>query len=311
MIAKNFLDKISQSYLIKKKSLFLMLLPAILYAVIFYYLPIFGIVLAFKDFNYADGILGSPWANFDNFKFLIASRKLWSLTRNTFLYNCAFITIEVTLQVTFAIMLSDIAKMRFKKLTQSFMFLPYFISWVVVAAIVQGLLGYETGVINNVLGTFNIERINIYSDKNIWPFLLIILRAWKNVGYGSIIYLASIASIAPSMYEAADIDGASHLQKIFRITLPTIKPTIIIMVLLAIGQIFRGDFGLFYQLVGNNAQILEVADIIDLFVYRTLITSGDIGMSAAAGLYQSVLCFTTIMIANGIIRKVDSDYSLF
>jgi len=296
---------------IKYRILLLMMLPAVLYVIIFNYIPMLGIVLSFKKFNYADGILGSPWNGFNNFKFLLASNKLWTLTRNTLLYNLVFITLGIVFQVTFAILLSEITSKMFKKVSQTLMFLPYFVSWVVVSALVQALFSYETGVLNSIIEFFGGERINIYTNQGVWPFLLTAFKLWKETGYGTIVYLASITGIDSSMYEAADIDGATTLQKIFKITLPTIKPTIIIMALLAIGQVFRGDFGLFYQLVGNNAQVLEVADILDLFTFRTLMTSGDIGMSAASGLYQSVLCFITIMITNGVIKKIEPDYSLF
>ncbi len=291
--------------------LLLMLAPAVVYVVIFHYIPMFGAVLAFKDFNYVDGILRSPWNGLQNFQYLILSRKLWPLTRNTLLYNLAFIVFGVIFQVTFAILLSEITGKWFKKISQTLMFMPYFISWVVVVAIVQSLFGYETGILNHILARFGVEGINIYANTGVWPYLLIGFRIWKDTGYGSIVYLASITSIDSSLYEAADVDGASFFQKVFHITLPSIKPTIIIMVLLSVGQIFRGDFGLFYQLVGSNANVLEVADIIDLFVYRSLLTSGDVGMSAAAGLYQSVLCFVTVVFCNWVIKKIDPEYTLF
>jgi putative aldouronate transport system permease protein len=295
----------------KYRMLLLMMLPAILYVILFNYLPMLGIVLSFKKFNYADGIFKSPWNGLDNFKFLIASHKLWPLTRNTLLYNLVFIITGIFFQVTFAIMLSEITKKVFKKVSQTLMFLPYFVSWVVVAALVQALFSYESGAVNSVIQSFGGKKIDIYSTTGIWPFLLTGFKIWKETGYGMIVYLASITGIDTSMYEAAEIDGATTLQRIFKITLPTIKPTIIIMSLLAIGQIFRGDFGLFYQLVGNNARVLEVADILDLYTFRALMTSSDVGMSAASGFYQSVLCFITIMAANGVIKKIEPDYSLF
>jgi putative aldouronate transport system permease protein len=295
----------------KYRMLLVMMLPAVLYVILFNYLPMLGIVLSFKKFNYRDGIFGSPWNGLDNFKFLVASHKLGSLTRNTLLYNLVFIITGIFFQVTFAIMLSEITKKIFKKLTQTLMFLPYFVSWVVVAALVQALFGYESGAVNSIIEFFGGKRIDIYSTTGVWPFLLTGFKLWKETGYGTIVYLASISGIDTAMYEAAKIDGATTLQRIFKITLPTIRPTIIIMSLLAIGQIFRGDFGLFYQLVGNNARVLEVADILDLYTFRALLTSSDVGMSAASGLYQSVLCFITIMISNGIIKKIEPDYSLF
>lgn len=293
------------------RQLLIMLLPAIVYVILFSYIPMFGIVLAFKDYNYVDGIFGSPWNGLQNFEYLFLSDKLWPLTRNTLLYNAAFIILGVVFQVFFAILLSELAGKWFKKITQTMMFMPYFISWVVAVAIVQCLFGYESGIFNNFLEMIGLERINIYSSTGVWPFLLTGFKIWKETGYGTIVYMAAITGIDTSLYEAADVDGATYFQKVWNITLPAIKPTIIIMTLLAIGQIFRGDFGLFYQLVGSNAAVLEVADVIDLFVYRSLLTSGDIGMSSAAGLYQSVLCFVTIVFCNWVIKKIDPEYVLF
>ncbi len=293
------------------RQLLIMLLPAIVYVILFSYIPMFGIVLAFKDYNYVDGIFGSPWNGLQNFEYLFLSDKLWPLTRNTLLYNAAFILLGVIFQVFFAILLSELSGKWFKKVTQTMMFMPYFISWVVAVAIVQCIFGFESGIFNNFLEMIGLERINIYSSTGVWPFLLTGFKIWKETGYGTIVYMAAITGIDTSLYEAADVDGATYIQKVWNITLPAIKPTIIIMTLLAIGQIFRGDFGLFYQLVGSNAAVLEVADVIDLFVYRSLLTSGDIGMSSAAGLYQSVLCFVTIVFCNWIIKKIDPEYVLF
>lgn len=296
---------------LRHKLLLLMLLPALVYVILFSYLPMFGVVLAFKDFNYRDGILGSPWAGFDNFKFLFVSNKLWPLTRNTLLYNLAFIVFGMFFEVSFAILINELGSKFFKKFSQTLMFLPYFISWVVVAAMVQAFFSYEHGIVNNFIESIGLSRVNIYSNPNVWPFLLVFFRIWKNTGYGSVVYLAAVTGIDPGIYEAAEIDGANVWQRIIHITLPCLKGTMMIMFLLAVGAIFRGDFGLFYQLVGNNGQILGVADILDTFIYRALITSNDIGMSSASGLYQSVLCFVTIITVNGIIKKIDPDYTLF
>lgn len=297
--------------LMRHKLLLLMLLPALVYVILFAYLPMFGVVLAFKDFNYLDGIFGSKWAGLDNFKFLFISNKLWPLTRNTLLYNLAFITIGMVFEVGFAILINELSNKVFKKISQTFMFLPYFISWVVVAAIVQAFFSFEYGIVNSFLEGVGLSRVNIYSNAGVWPFLLVFFRIWKQTGYGTVVYLASVTGIDQGIYEAAEIDGANVWQRIRHITLPCLKPTMVIMFLLAVGQIFRADFGLFYQLVGSNAQLLEVADILDLFIYRALLTNNDIGMSSAAGFYQSILCFITIISVNGIIKKIDPEYSLF
>lgn len=294
----------------KNRTLLCMLLPALLYVVIFSYIPMFGITIAFKDYNYNGGILGSPWCGFKNFEYLKISGKLWALTRNTLLYNLAFIVFGIIFEVGFVVMLSEITKKTFKKVTQAFMFLPYFISWVVVSTIMLNIFG-QNGVLSNVLAHFGIEDFSIYQQIRQWPVIMVAIRIWKQTGYGTVVYLAAIAGLSQEMFEAASIDGASIWQKIRYITIPGLKPTIFIMFLLSVGNIFRGDFGMFYQLVGNNQLLLETSDVIDTFVYRSLITSPNIGMSAAAGFYQSVLCFVTIVSVNWLVKKVDPDYTLF
>ncbi len=294
----------------KNRMLLCMLLPALLYVVIFSYIPMFGIVIAFKDYNYNGGILGSPWCGLKNFEYLKISGKLWTLTRNTLLYNLAFIVFGIIFEVGFAVMLSEITKKTFKKIAQAFMFLPYFISWVVVSTIMLNIFG-QNGVLSNILAHFGIEDFSIYQQIKQWPIIMVAIRIWKQTGYGTVVYLAAIAGLNQEMFEAASIDGASIWQKIRYITIPSLKPTIFIMFLLAVGNIFRGDFGMFYQLVGNNQLLLETSDVIDTFVYRSLITSPNIGMSAAAGFYQSVLCFITIVSVNWLVKKVDPDYTLF
>ncbi len=294
----------------KNKTLLLMLVPAIAFAVVFNYIPMFGIIVAFKNYNYASGFLKSPWVGFDNFHYLFATGKIWALTRNTLFYNIAFIFFGVIFEVGFAIILSEISGNIFKKVSQGFIFLPYFISWVVVSTIMLNIFG-ENGVLNSILGAFGVESFSVYKWISGWPVVMVMVKLWKQTGYGSVVYLAAIAGISQEMTEAAQIDGASIWQKIRYITVPSIKPTIFIMMLLAIGNIFRGDFGLFYQLVGSNQLLLQSSDVIDTYVYRSLITTPNIGMSAAAGLYQSVLCFVTICGANYIVKRVDPDYTLF
>ena len=291
--------------------LLIMLLPALMYIVVFAYIPMSGIVLAFERYTYAGGIYGSPWVGLSNFKFLLISNQLWSLTRNTLLYNFTFIVLGIFSQVCFALFLNEIGNRHLQKTFQSFMLLPYFISWVVVASIMQAFFSFDYGFVNKTLQSIGLEKVNIYANPDVWPFLIVFVYLWKQIGYGSVIYLAAIAGIDPGLYEAAEIDGAKLYQRMLYITIPSITPTIIIMFLLAVGQIFRGDFGLFYQLVGNNALILPKTDILDLFIYRALITTNDYGMSSAAGLYQSVMCFVTIMSVNFLIKKLNPDYTLF
>lgn len=295
----------------KYRVLLLMLLPATLFTIIFSYIPMSGIVLAFKNYNYRDGIFGSPWCGFQNFRFFFKSGQAFKVTRNTILYNLAFITVNTILQVTLAILLSEMRGKVFKKTMQSFMFLPYFISWVVVSVITFNFLNYDYGIINSLRMHLGLERIDFYGTPRYWIGILIFFNAWKGVGYGTVIYLAAIMGIDTSIYESAAIDGANIFQRIFKITIPCLYPTLIIMLLLAVGQIFRGDFQMFYQLVGNNGLLFDYTDVIDTFTFRALINSNDIGMASASGLYQSVFCFITIMLTNYLIKHYDEDYSLF
>ena len=291
--------------------LLLMLTPAIVHVLVFSYAPMTGLVLAFKNYRYADGIFGSPWVGLQNFRFLILSNKLFTITRNTILYNLAFLIANMLVEVSFAIMLSEMLGKLFKRFAQSFMFLPYFVSWVVVKAVMYNLFNYEKGVANNLLIMLGMTPFDLYNIPNAWPPLLVFLRLWKSAGYGTVIYLAAVTGMDREMLEAAEIDGAGIWQKIFRIILPQLVPTMFIMLLLGVGNIFRGDFGMFYQTTGNSSTLLSVTDIIDTYVFRALMSSGDIGMAASAGFYQSVLCFITIMIFNWLVKLYESDYSLF
>lgn len=295
----------------KNRMYLLLLLPSIVYVVIFSYIPMAGVVMAFKKYNFTQGLFASPWVGMKNFDFLVVSGKLWPLTRNTLLYNLAFITIGMVMEVGFAIIINEMRCKWFKKVFQSFIFLPYFISWVIASAVVQTMLDYDTGMIARLVKSLGVDMVNVYTNAAPWPFLLVMLRMWKGVGYGSIVYLSSISNIDAEMYEAAEVDGANSWQKVFKITIPSLFPTMIIMFLLACGQIFRGDFGMFYQLIGNNGVLLEVGDILDLYIYRAMAGNANLGYGAAAGLYQSVLCFVTILLANFIVKKVQPDYTLF
>lgn len=293
------------------RTMLLMLMPAMILVFIFSYIPMGGVILAFKQFRYDLGILGSPFVGLDNFKFFFQSGDAWNVTRNTVLYNLAFLVINTTLEVGFAIVLSEIVNRHVKKTLQSMIFLPYFISWVIVSAISYSLFNYENGGLNALLQMFGIEGVNVYAQPSWWKYIIVGFAAWKGVGYGMVVYLASIAGVDSSLMEAAQIDGANIFQRIRYVTIPWIKPTIITMSLLAIGKIFKGSLDLFYQLVGNNGALFDATDVIDTYVFRSLIMDGDIGKTAAVGFYQSLLCFVTIMIVNGIVKKIDPDYALF
>ncbi|MBQ9309107.1 MAG: sugar ABC transporter permease [Clostridia bacterium] len=291
--------------------LLLMLLPAVVYVVIFNYIPMTGIVLAFKNYQYSGGIYGSPWVGIDNFRFLHIGGKLGMVTRNTLLYNLAFIFLGVVFEMGSAILLNEMIFKRFKKLSQTLMFLPYFLSWVVVGAIMYNIFNYERGIANHAIRALGGTPFDLYNSPLSWPPILIFLKLWKSTGYGSVVYLAAISGMDQEMFEAATIDGANAWQKIRHITIPSLVPTMMVLVLLAIGNIFRGDFGLFYQTVKSSALLQPTTDVIDTYVFRLLINNGDYGMSAAAGLYQSVLCFVTINLCNFLVKKVQPDYALY
>ena len=226
--------------LARNKVLYLMFLPIALFYILFAYIPMGGIIVAFKDFNYRGGILFSPWNGFDNFRYFFASGKAWQVTTNTIIYNITFLAVYTLFSIMVAIMISEMSNKYFKKLSQSFMFLPYFISWVVVSAFVYNLFNYDYGLINNILKSFGQQPIDIYSNPSYWYALLPIMYLWKWVGFGSVLYLAAISGIDQECYEAATIDGCNAFQKIARITIPLLRPTMIMLVLLGIGRILRG-----------------------------------------------------------------------
>jgi putative aldouronate transport system permease protein len=297
--------------LFQNRVLYLMFVPVALYFFAFAYIPMAGIVVSFKDFNYRDGLFFSPWNGFDNFKYFFMSGKALLVTKNTIVYNLVFITCYTFFSIVVAIFISEMSGKYFKKISQSFMFLPYFISWVVFAAFTYNFFNYDYGVINTLLRKIGQQPLDIYSTPSNWYFLLPIFYVWKWIGFGSVLYLAAISGIDRQCYEAAIIDGASMYQQIWHITLPLLKPTVIILVLLAIGRIMRGEFDMFYNLIGNNGVLMDATDIIDTLVFRSLVGIQDFGMASAAGLYQSVLCFVIIVTVNYIVRKVDKDSALF
>ncbi len=299
------------SELSKNKVLFIMLVPALLYVAVFCYAPLSGLVVAFKKYNYVDGIFGSPWAGFNNFKFFFISGKAWEVTRNTVVYNIIFIATSILFEVAAAILLSEMSGKLFKKVSQTFMFLPFFISWVIVGSFVYNIFNFEYGLLNTILRSMGSQPIDIYRIPRAWYFLLPLFNIWKGVGYGSIVYLASITAINPEISSAAEIDGANVFQRIRYVTLPHLKPTVIIMTLLALGRILRGNFDMFYQLIGTSANLYAYTDIIDTYVFRSMISGSDYGMVSAAAFFQSVLCFIFIVTINRIVKFFEKDYALF
>jgi ABC-type polysaccharide transport system, permease component len=295
----------------KNKTLFFMALPAVIITVIFAYVPMVGLILAFKNYRFDMGIFGSPWAGLENFKYFFVSGTGLLVTKNTILYNLFNLATSQILAMLIAILLSEMKGKYFKKISQSVIFLPYFISWIIVGAFVYNIFNFETGSLNTLLKSMHFSPVNMYDKPTAWVFIIAFFNSWKWVGYNSVIYIAAITSIDAECYEAADIDGANIIQKIKSITIPSIIPTVIIILLLNVGRILRGDFQMFYQIVGNNGQLFNATDVIDTFVFRSLINSGDIGMTTAATFYQSILCFIIIMIVNKIVKMVEKDYALF
>jgi putative aldouronate transport system permease protein len=282
-----------------------------LYYIAFAYIPMTGIVMAFKDFNYNDGVWMSPWNGIENFRFFFVSGKAWLVTQNTLLYNIIFLACYTFFSILAAILISEMAGKYFKKIAQSFMFLPYFISWVVVAAFAYNFFNYDYGVVNTVLKALNQQPVDIYRNPNFWYGILPILYVWKWIGFGSVLYLASIMGMDQECFEAGTIDGANTFQKIWYITLPMLRPTVVILILLGVGRIMRGEFDMFYNLVGNNSLLMNQTDIIDTFVFRSLVGQFNFGMASSAGVYQSVLCFIIIMVFNGLAKRLDPDSALF
>lgn len=293
-------------------SLLTMLIPGSLALIVFSYLPMVGIFIAFKNINYTKGVFGSPWVGFKNFEFFLKTPDAWVITRNTILYNMAFILLGTVLSVAAAIALDRMRSRSFSRIYQGVMFLPYFFSWIVISSLVFSFFSADLGFFNKaVLPFLGLEPINWYVEPGAWPYILVFVNLWRYTGYNSVIYLAAISGIDPGYTEAAAVDGASIWQTIRHITLPLLSPVIVILVLLGIGKIFFAEFGLFYQVPQNMGPLFPTTNVIDTYVYRTLVNMGDIGMSAAAGLFQSVVGFVLVLTSNLIVRRIDPDKSLF
>jgi len=295
----------------RRWQLYLMFVPVALYFLVFAYLPMTGIVVAFKEYNYDGGIWGSPWIGWENFRFFFESGKLLQVTFNTLLYNTIFLVAYLAFSLMVAILISEMANRMAKKIFQTMLFMPYFISWVTVSALVYNLFNYEYGLVNGLLRGWHLDPLDIYSNVGYWPVILPVFYVWKWVGFGSVLFLAAIAGLDSECREAASIDGASTFQRIGRITIPQLVPTLIILALLGVGRIMRGEFDMFYQLVGTNGTLIDATDIIDTLVFRSLVSTQDFGMSSAAGLYQSVLCFLIIVGVNQLVRRYDKTNALF
>lgn len=296
-------------YFLKTKELFVLCILPLLVLFLFSYFPILGTFIAFKNINFAEGLLKSPWCGWDNFKFYFSSQDAFRTTRNALVMNLSFIAATTAIAVFCALKLYRLTR-RFVKLFQTVMFIPYFLSWVVISYVVYVFLNPEYGLFNNILKHFGLAGVNWYNDPTYWPLILLFWYLWKNVGYTTIIYYTGLLGIDQSYYEAAAIDGASNFQKTVKITLPLLSPLITIMVLLSIGRIFFSDFGLFYFVPKDSGMLYPVTDVIDTYVYRSLRVTGDIGMAAAAGFYQSLVGLILVLVSNKIVKLFNKDNAI-
>lgn len=293
------------------RSLLIMCLPAVFHVFIFVYLPMPGLILAFKKLKMNLGIIGSPWVGLKNFEFFFKSQDAWRVVRNTIGMNALFITVGLVLSVLFAVLLYEVKSRSMVKMYQTVMFLPYYLSWVVVSFMVFTFLNPDFGSLNLFLERIGLKSQNWYFEAKFWPFILLLISQWKGIGYGCVLYYAKLLSIDPALFEVASIDGASRLQKIKYISIPALIPLMTILSILAVGGIFRSDFGLFYQVTRNVGALYETTDVIDTYVFRALTVTGDTGMSTAVGLVQSLVGLILVLVTNFIIKKINEENSLF
>jgi putative aldouronate transport system permease protein len=293
------------------KYLYVLAVPGILFLIIFAYVPLVGHVLAFEDFKLSTGLFNSKFVGFDNFKFFFGGRDWLSVTKNTLVLNALFLGIGLSFSLLLAVFVNEMRNMTLKKLSQSFIFLPYFISWQVISIMIYALLNTSTGFISQVFHTLGLKPISWYSRPELWPAILTFANIFKYAGYNSIIFLATIVGISEELYESARIDGASRFQQVLLVTLPLLRPIFIIMLLMGIGRIFYGDFGMIYGIVADNGVLFPTTDVIDTYSYRTLRQVGNLSMSSAVVLYQSVMGLVTIVAFNWIVRRIEPDVRLF
>lgn len=292
------------------RSLYLLTLPAILFFIVFEYIPMAGIVIAFQDFSVIKGPFGSPFNNFENFSVLFEAPAFKRVVFNTLWLNLLFLAFGMFFSIAIAVLLNEMGMKTYKKITQSIMILPHFLSWTIVAMFAVPMLS-SNGLVNTTLSAIGLEPISFYRTPEVWPTVLVVMHVWKSAGFGSIIYLATIAGISDQIFEAAIIDGANRWQRIIRIIVPMLKNTIVLLLLLNVGRIFYGNFGLIYPMVGNNSFLFETTDIIDTYVYRALMELGDLGMSAAVGLSQSVIGFILVLGTNSLARRLTPESAIF
>lgn len=291
---------------------YVMMVPGLIYLIVNNYLPMFGLVIAFKRIDYRLGIFGSPWTGLSNFEYLFKTSDAWIITRNTIGYNVIFIVLGTVVSVAVAILLNEIRGIRRKKIYQTLILIPYLISTVVVSYLVYAFLSVDSGFINNtVIRGLGMEPVSWYSEPKYWPFILVIVNLWKSFGYSCILYYASVIGIDGALYEAAVVDGAGRWQRIRHIILPSLRGTIITLTLMSVGRIFYSDFGVFYQVPMDSGLLYDVTNTIDTYVYRGLLRLNDVGRASAAGFYQSMVGFIVVLGANLAVRRIDKENALF
>lgn len=303
-------NKIKKKELIKNRGIYLLLLPAIIFIIVFAYLPMVGVVIAFEDYDPVKGFFGSPFVGVENFKFFFTSSSWLQVTVNTLYLNVLFIITGTFVSIFIAVAMSEISDGIFKKISQTFMTLPYFVSWATIALFAVAFFS-TNGVINNAITSLGGDPISFYATPDVWPLSFVLIRIWKGGGWGAIVYMASLLSIDRETLEAAEIDGASHLQIILKIKLPLITPMIILMTIMSIGNIFKGDFGMIYPFIGDNALLYPTTDVIDTYVFRALRTFTNYGRTAAIGLYQSLMGFILVIVSNALAKRYSPESAIF
>jgi putative aldouronate transport system permease protein len=289
-----------------------MMIPGAVYLIVNNYIPMAGIIIAFKQYTFSKGFFGSSWAGLRNFEFLFKSSDAWLITRNTLAYNVVFIILNTFLSILFAIFICDIVNKTLKKIFQSVILFPFLMSMVIVGYVVYAFFSMQSGIINKtILPLLGNGPIMWYNNPKYWPAILVTVNAWKGIGYGCLIYISTINGIDPTQFEAAELDGASKWQRIRHIIFPAIIPPMVTLILFSVGRIFYSDFGLFYQIPRNSGLLFPTTNVIDTYVYRALIERGNISMSSAAGVYQSMVGFLLVLGSNWIVRKVSSENALF
>ncbi|MDO4662081.1 MAG: ABC transporter permease subunit [Tissierellia bacterium] len=300
----------------KNLPLILFCIPGMIWFILLSYLPMFGALIAFKDYrvfskNFFVNLFKSDWVGFRNFEFFFKSNDAWTIVRNTIAYNAVFIVLNIVVGMFVAIALNELINRKSAKAYQTSMFLPYFLSWVVISYAIFAFLSPDKGILNRILQSIGAEKINWYSNTKWWPLILILINTWKNLGYNTVIYLSALSGIDKTYYEAASMDGATKWQQIKYITIPMLKPVITVIFIMALANIFRADFGLFYQVPKNSGPLYPVTDVMDTYVFRTLTRTGDIGLSSAVSILQSAVGAVLIILANKLVKRVDRERSLF